>query len=176
MQQPTSNAPASDLSETHARLTLALGPLVAFLDDPLVVEIMLNADGAIWVERRGTGMQRTEARMEPVAAEAMLRLVAADAGVELTVSKPQLAAKLPPPWGARLQAFLPPQPGAAMRVRPDRIIVGEIRDGSALELLKAWNTGHHGGLATIHPNDSGSSRADALGAVEVQGATRCDAA
>jgi Flp pilus assembly CpaF family ATPase len=60
MQQPTSNAPARDLSETHARLTLALGtalgPLVAFLDGPLVVEIMLNADGAIWVERRGTAM------------------------------------------------------------------------------------------------------------------------
>ena len=47
MQQPTSNPPASDVSETHARLTLALssalGPLTAFLDDPLVVEIMLNA-------------------------------------------------------------------------------------------------------------------------------------
>jgi len=43
---------------------------------------------------------------------------------------------------------------AAMRVRPDRIIVGEIRDGSALELLKAWNTGHPGGLATIHANDT----------------------
>jgi type IV secretion system protein VirB11 len=263
MQQPTSNPPTSDVSETHARLTLALssalGPLTAFLDDPLVVEIMLNADSTVWVERRGTGMQRTEVRMEPVAAEAMLRLVAADAGVELTASTPTLAAKLPPPWGARLQAFLPPvvdapafamrlpprtvfslpdylragiltpdqsralvtaihsheniliggstgsgkttfanallrvvadagsdrlyiiedtpelqceapnklqvlvQPGAlswrdavmaAMRVRPDRIIVGEIRDGSALELLKAWNTGHPGGLATIHANDT----------------------
>ena len=79
MQQPTSAPSAPDLSETHARLTLALGtalgPLVAFLDDPLVVEIMLNADGAIWVERRGAGMQRTEVRMDPVAAEAMLRLV-----------------------------------------------------------------------------------------------------
>jgi type IV secretion system protein VirB11 len=40
-----------------------------------------------------------------------------------------------------------------MRYRPDRILVGEVRDGSALELLKAWNTGHPGGLATIHAND-----------------------
>jgi type IV secretion system protein VirB11 len=32
-----------------------------------------------------------------------------------------------------------------MRYRPDRILVGELRDGSALELLKAWNTGHPGG-------------------------------
>ena len=38
----------------------------------------------------------------------------------------------------------------ALRYRPDRIIVGEVRDGSALEMLKAWNTGHPGGLATIH--------------------------
>jgi P-type conjugative transfer ATPase TrbB len=43
---------------------------------------------------------------------------------------------------------------AAMRYRPDRILVGEVRDGSALELLKAWNTGHPGGLATIHANDT----------------------
>lgn len=43
---------------------------------------------------------------------------------------------------------------AAMRHRPDRIVVGEVRDGAALELLKAWNTGHPGGLATIHANDT----------------------
>jgi type IV secretion system protein TrbB len=39
-----------------------------------------------------------------------------------------------------------------LRMRPDRIIIGEVRDGSALELLKAWNTGHPGGLCTIHAN------------------------
>jgi type IV secretion system protein VirB11 len=42
----------------------------------------------------------------------------------------------------------------AMRFRPDRIIVGEVRDGAALELLKAWNTGHPGGVATLHANDT----------------------
>lgn len=41
---------------------------------------------------------------------------------------------------------------AAMRMHPHRIIVGEVRDGAALELLKAWNTGHKGGIATIHAN------------------------
>lgn len=39
-----------------------------------------------------------------------------------------------------------------MRLRPDRIVVGEVRDGAALTLLKAWNTGHPGGVATIHSN------------------------
>jgi P-type conjugative transfer ATPase TrbB len=41
-----------------------------------------------------------------------------------------------------------------MRARPDRIIVGEVRDGGAYELLKAWNTGHPGGIATIHANSA----------------------
>ena len=39
-----------------------------------------------------------------------------------------------------------------LRMRPDRIIIGEVRDGAALELLKAWNTGHPGGICTIHAN------------------------
>lgn len=43
---------------------------------------------------------------------------------------------------------------ATMRLRPDRILVGEARDGSALALLKAWNTGHPGGAATIHANSA----------------------
>jgi P-type conjugative transfer ATPase TrbB len=39
-----------------------------------------------------------------------------------------------------------------LRLRPDRIILGELRDGSCLDLIKAWNTGHSGGLTTIHAN------------------------
>ncbi|AYD05309.1 P-type conjugative transfer ATPase TrbB [Neorhizobium sp. NCHU2750] len=46
---------------------------------------------------------------------------------------------------------------STMRLRPDRIIVGEVRDGAALTLLKAWNTGHPGGLATIHSNTAASA-------------------
>lgn len=43
---------------------------------------------------------------------------------------------------------------ATMRLRPDRIIVGETRGREALDLLKAWNTGHPGGIATIHANSA----------------------
>lgn len=43
---------------------------------------------------------------------------------------------------------------ATMRLRPDRIIVGETRSKEALDLLKAWNTGHPGGIATIHANSA----------------------
>lgn len=46
---------------------------------------------------------------------------------------------------------------STMRLRPDRIIVGEVRDGAALTLLKAWNTGHPGGVTTIHSNSATSA-------------------
>lgn len=49
-----------------------------------------------------------------------------------------------------------------LRLRPDRIVVGEVRDGAALDVLKAWNTGHPGGLLTLHAN----SAADALARLE----------
>jgi Flp pilus assembly CpaF family ATPase len=39
-------------------------------------------------------------------------------------------------------------------VKPTRIAVGEVRGPEALSLLKAWNTGHPGGLATVHANDA----------------------
>jgi len=43
---------------------------------------------------------------------------------------------------------------STMRLRPDRIIVGEVRGGEALDMLKAWNTGHPGGIATVHANSA----------------------
>lgn len=43
---------------------------------------------------------------------------------------------------------------STLRLRPDRIIVGEVRGGEALDLLKAWNTGHPGGITTVHANSA----------------------
>ena len=43
---------------------------------------------------------------------------------------------------------------STMRMRPDRIIVGEVRGKEALDLLKAWSTGHPGGIGTVHANDA----------------------
>lgn len=43
---------------------------------------------------------------------------------------------------------------STLRLRPDRIIVGEVRSGEALDLLKAWNTGHPGGITTLHANSA----------------------
>jgi pilus assembly protein CpaF len=50
----------------------------------------------------------------------------------------------------------------ALRMRPDRIVVGEVRDAAALDMLQAMNTGHEGSLSTCHAN----SPADALRRLE----------
>jgi pilus assembly protein CpaF len=50
----------------------------------------------------------------------------------------------------------------ALRMRPDRIVVGEVRDGAALDMLQAMNTGHDGSLTTLHAN----SPRDALARLE----------
>jgi pilus assembly protein CpaF len=50
----------------------------------------------------------------------------------------------------------------ALRMRPDRIVVGEVRDGAALDMLQAMNTGHDGSLTTVHAN----SATDALARLE----------
>lgn len=255
---PTAIVPDETQSRRQASLRSAVAPIARHLADETVVEIMLNADGRIWVERAGEGMFEA-GRMRPDDALRMLRLVATEMNTELSERNPSLAGKLPI-WGARVQASIPPvveapvfalrkparliftldqyvermiitqdeaqtlriavrdranilvgggtgsgkttfanallhevakapdrvylvednqelqcdaankvqvlvQPPVytwnraimdAMRFRPDRIVVGEVRDGSALELLKAWNTGHPGGIATVHANDTGA--------------------
>ncbi len=243
-------------------LARALGEDIAHaLDDPSVVEVLVNADGRLWVERVGEGMSAAQRTLSPDAREAIIRLLAHEANTLVSDQSPALSTKLPSS-GARVQALLPPlveapvlairkrpdaiyrladylaqgiatsaqvktlaeavarrrnlvvaggtgsgkttllnallaEPAFAqarvilledtaelqcqspnrvqlltnppsidmralvqmtMRLRPDRIVVGEVRDGAALEVLKAWNTGHPGGLLTVHAN----SAADAL--------------
>ena len=41
----------------------------------------------------------------------------------------------------------------SLRMRPDRIVVGECRDGAALDMLAAMNTGHDGSMTTVHANN-----------------------
>lgn len=55
----------------------------------------------------------------------------------------------------------------ALRMRPDRIVVGEVRGGEVVDLLAALNTGHDGGAGTVHANSPGEvpARLEALGAL-----------
>jgi len=58
---------------------------------------------------------------------------------------------------------------ATMRLRPDRIIIGEVRGKEALALLKAWNTGHPGGATTVHANSASAALLRLLSLVEEAG-------
>lgn len=245
-------------------LARALGPaLAAALADAAVVEVLINADGRLRVDRVGAGIETTDIVLSTSERETAIRLLAAEAHITITQERPYLSATLPG-FGARVQALIPPIVAApilairkrpsviftlddylsegvaspaqvqrlraaiaaranivvaggtgsgkttlvnallaepafsrarililedtaelqcaapdvlqlltkraapqvtmrdlvqmTLRLRPDRIVVGEVRDAAALEVLKAWNTGHPGGLLTIHAN----SAADAL--------------
>lgn len=234
--------------------------LCGLLQTPGVVELLLNADGRVWVDRLGSGMEPV-GDMAASAAESFIGTVASTLKATVTRENPILECELPlaaPFNGARFEAVIPPNvspgpvfsirlkastvftldqyvaagimtPGqcaaikravcerrnilvvggtgtgkttltnailaymaevasahrlviiedtselqcsaentvvlratagvsmllllkTTMRLRPDRIIVGEVRGGEALALLKAWNTGHPGGVCTVHAN------------------------
>jgi len=235
-------------------LRTAMGPeIAAALEDPEVVEVLLNPDGSLWLDRLGAGRAPTGITLPPAVAERIIRLVAAHVRAEVHGGAPILSAELPE-TGERFQGVLPPvvrapsfairkralqiltlaqyvadgilseaqagflrtavrerlnivvaggtstgkttlanalldeiaetrdrvliledtvelqcrsddhvglrtEPGvstmadlvrATLRLRPDRIVVGEVRGPEALDLLKAWGTGHPGGIATVH--------------------------
>ena len=255
-----------NLPETAARkramLKTAMGPAIAAaMADPLVIEVMVNPDGALRLDRLRTGRCDTGHRLNPAETERIIRLVASHARTEVHGSSPIVSAELPPHGegaGERFEGLLPPvstapcfairkpaariyslmdyvsdgimsgeaaqllslavvnkrnilvaggtssgkttlanallaeiagleervviiedtrelrcdakdavtlrtKPGVAsladlvrstLRLRPDRIIVGEVRGAEALDMLKAWNTGHPGGIATVHANSA----------------------
>ncbi len=242
-------------AERYTRmLRTALGPAVgALLADSEVVELMLNPDGRIWVDRLGTGLCDTTHTMAAADGERIIRLVAHHVGAQAHRESPRLSAELPTS-GERFEGLLPPlvanpsfsirKPAAAiftladyvaagimslaqaedlrqavkdrlniiiagatssgkttlanallaevaksndrvvliedtrelqcaspnlialrtkdgvatladlvrsaLRLRPDRIPIGEVRGAEALDLLKAWGTGHPGGIGTLH--------------------------
>ena len=254
---------AETASRGRAMLRTAMGPeIAAALADPLVVEVMVNPDGALRLDRLGEGRSDTGVRLEAAQVERIVRLVASHARSEIHGGAPIVSAELPPHGeglaGERFEGVLPPvapapcfairkpasrvhrladyvaegimsaavartlaeavvdrrnvlvaggtssgkttlanallaemaalderviliedtrelqcaapdvvalrtRPGVAamadlvrstLRLRPDRIVVGEVRGGEALDMLKAWNTGHPGGIATVHANSA----------------------
>ena len=77
-------------------LRTALGTAIAgYLEDPGIVEVMLNPDGRLWIDRLAGGLEDTGCRVMPADAERIVRLVAHHVGVEVHAGSPRVSAELP---------------------------------------------------------------------------------
>jgi len=92
------------------------------------------------------------------------RIVTIEDAAELRLQKPHVVRLESRPVNAEGQGAIPIRQLVinALRMRPDRIVVGECRGGEALDMLQAMNTGHDGSITTVHAN----SPRDALGRLE----------
>ncbi len=92
------------------------------------------------------------------------RLVTIEDAVELKLAQPHVIRleSRPPNIEGRGEVTIRDLVRNSLRMRPDRIIVGEVRGGEALDMLQAMNTGHEGSLSTLHSN----SPRDALSRLE----------
>ena len=93
-------AASHHISEGIARgarmLRTALGPAIAtFLEDPGVVEVMLNPDGRLWIDRLSEGLSDTGERLSSEDGERIIRLVAHHVGAEVHTGSPRVSAELP---------------------------------------------------------------------------------
>jgi type IV secretion system protein TrbB len=89
-------------------LRTALGPAIAaFLEDPGIVEVMLNPDGRLWIDRLSTGLADTGERLSAADGERIVRLVAHHVGAEVHAGAPRVSAELPE-TGERFEGLLPP--------------------------------------------------------------------
>ncbi|MCC2102552.1 MAG: Flp pilus assembly complex ATPase component TadA, partial [Hyphomicrobiales bacterium] len=89
-------------------LRTALGPAIArFLEDPAIVEVMLNPDGRLWIDRLSEGLADTGELLSAADGERIVRLVAHHVGAEVHSGSPRVSAELPE-TGERFEGLLPP--------------------------------------------------------------------
>ena len=110
-------------------LRTALGPAIArFLEDPSVIEIMLNPDGRIWIDRLSEGLADTGERLSAADGERIVRLVAHHVGAEVHSRSPRVSAELPES-GERFEGLLPPVVDApAFAIRKPAVAVFTLDD------------------------------------------------
>lgn len=151
---PVSEAPCFSIRKPAERLHL-LEDYVAEGIMPAEAAVLLRtavADRLNILVAGGTSSGKTT-----LANALLAEMASVDARVILIEDTRELQCPLPDTVALRTRA------GAAsmtdlvrstMRLRPDRIVVGEVRGPEALDMLKAWNTGHPGGIATVHANSA----------------------
>src|SRR5262245_11764454 len=138
---------AEVISRGARMLRTALGPAIAtWLEDPAVVEVMLNPDGRLWVDRLSTGLAETGLHLAAVDGERIVRLVAHHVGAEVHAGSPRVSAELPE-TGERFEGLLPPvvaaptfairKPAVAVFSLEDYVAAGIMTSGQASALKGA---------------------------------------
>src|SRR5437588_10862775 len=126
------------ISRGARMLRTALGPDIAgFLEDPAVVEVMLNPDGRLWVDRLSEGLADTGERLSAADGERIVRLVAHHVGAEVHSGAPRVSAELPE-TGERFEGLLPPVVAApAFAIRKPAVAVFTLEDYVATRIKSA---------------------------------------
>jgi type IV secretion system protein TrbB len=133
---------ASFKPQTTARgarmLRTALGPAIGrFLEDASIVEVMLNPDGRLWIDRLSSGLSDTGERLSASDGERIVRLVAHHVGAEVHAGAPRVSAELPE-TGERFEGLLPPVVAApAFAIRKPAVAVFTLDDYVAAEIMTA---------------------------------------
>ncbi len=130
----------SQASSRGARmLRTALGPeIAAWLEDASVIEVMLNPDGRLWIDRLGAGIADTGSGMCAADGERIIRLVAHHVGAEVHARAPRVSAELPD-TGERFEGLLPPVVAApSFAIRKPAVAVFTLKDYVAAKIMSAW--------------------------------------
>ena len=119
-------------------LRTALGPVISLLlDDPTVVEVMLNPDGRLWIDRLSEGLAATGERLAAGDGERIIRLVAHHIGAEVHAGAPRLSAELPG-TGERFEGLLPPVVAApTFAIRKPAVAVFTLDDYVSAGIMSA---------------------------------------
>jgi len=119
-------------------LRTALGPAIAgFLEDPSIVEVMLNPDGRLWIDRLSGGLEDTGHRLSAADGERIVRLVAHHVGAEVHPGNPRVSAELPE-TGERFEGLLPPVVAApTFAVRKPAVAIFGLEDYVAAGIMNA---------------------------------------
>ncbi len=123
-------------------LRTALGVSIArFLEDPAVIEVMLNPDGRIWIDRLSEGLADTGERLSAADGERIVRLVAHHVGAEVHARSPRVSAELPE-TGERFEGLLPPVVAApTFAIRKPAVAVFTLDDYVAAGIMSADRRG-----------------------------------
>src|SRR5450631_2190869 len=118
-------------------LRTALGSAIAaWLEDPAVIEVMLNPDGRIWIDRLTDGLADTSQWLAPADGERIIRLVAHHVGAEVHPACPRVSAELPE-TGERFEGLLPPIVAApAFVIRKPAVAIFTLEDYVAAGIMQ----------------------------------------